>query len=75
MYQQPQDINPICRMGGKRNLQCPYYLFCLDIAAANLWPDFTCDLCFYRKVKEIHRIEELDLCSQGWEDIWGGGSL
>lgn len=71
MIDLPEDSNPSSRPGG-RNLQCPYYIFCLDIAAANMWPDFTCDFCYYRKVKEDTRIEELDLCAPGWEDIWGG---
>lgn len=72
MLQLSPDANPVCRAGGERNLHCPYYVFCLDIAAANLWSDFTCELCLYRKVKEATRIEELDLCAPGWEDIWGG---
>lgn len=67
----PDDANPVSKPGD-RNLQCPYYVLCLDIAAANMWPDFTCDLCFYRKTKEATRIEEMDLCAPGWEDIWGG---
>jgi hypothetical protein len=67
----PQDANPASRPGA-RNLQCPYYVFCLDIAAANLWADFTCEFCFYRKCKQATNIEELDLCAPGWEDIWGG---
>ncbi len=71
MIDLPEDSNPSSRPGA-RNLQCPYYIFCLDIAAANMWPDFTCDYCFYRKIKEDTRIEELDLCAPGWEDIWGG---
>ena len=71
MLNLPDDANPVSKQGD-RNLQCPYYVLCLDIAAANMWPDFTCDLCFYRKTKEATRIEEMDLCAPGWEDIWGG---
>lgn len=73
MLNLPDDANPVSKQGD-RNLQCPYYVLCLDIAAASMWPDFTCDLCFYRKTKEATRIEEMDLCAPGWEDIWGGGS-
>ncbi|MCB2189545.1 MAG: hypothetical protein KQJ78_24265 [Deltaproteobacteria bacterium] len=68
---QPEDANPR-NLPGERNLQCPYYVYCLDIAAANMWPQFTCELCFYRKTKKDTKIEELDLCAPGWEDIWGG---
>ena len=68
----PKDANPVYSTG-PRNLDCPYYVFCLDIAAANLWGDFTCNLCIYRKTKSATRIEEMDLCAPGWEDIWGGG--
>jgi len=67
----PDDANPTNRPG-QRNLDCPYYVFCLDIAAANMWADFTCALCIYRKTKRPTRIDELDLCAPGWEDIWGG---
>jgi len=67
----PDDANPK-NLAGERNLRCQYYVFCLDIAAANLWPEFTCDFCFYRKNKADPKIDEMDLCAPGWEDIWGG---
>ncbi len=69
---QPPDANP-SNKAGKRNLDCPYYVFCLDIAAANLWAGFSCHLCIYRKTKSPTEIDEMDLCAPGWEDIWGGG--
>ncbi len=67
------DANPTNRPG-ERNLDCPYYVFCLDVAAANMWVDFTCALCIHRRTKRPTRVEELDLCAPGWEDIWGGGT-
>ena len=67
----PDDANPRNHLGD-RNFECPHYVFCLDIAAANMWPNFTCDFCIYKKTKEDKKIEELDLCAPGWEDIWGG---
>ncbi len=70
---QPCDANP-SNLPGERNFVCPYYPFCLDVAAANMWPNFTCEFCFYKKAKSDSRIEEMDLCAPGWEDIWGGGS-
>jgi hypothetical protein len=73
VYYLPEDANP-SNLDGERNLQCPYYLFCLDIAAANMWPSFSCDYCYYRKTKEDSRIDEMDLCAPGWEDIWGGST-
>ncbi|CAO0824790.1 conserved hypothetical protein [Desulfarculales bacterium] len=73
MLNLPDDANLVSKQGD-RNQQCPYYILCLDIAAANMWPNFTCDRCFYRKTKEPSCIEEMDLCAPGWEDIWGGGS-
>lgn len=71
MFNLPEDANPTSQQG-ERNLDCPYYVFCLDVAAANLWPDFTCTVCIYRKTKQATRIDEIDLCAPGWEDIWGG---
>ena len=69
----PDDANPTFS-AGRRNLECPYYVFCLDIAAANMWNDFSCRLCAHRNTKASTPIDELDLCAPGWEDIWGGGS-
>ena len=71
MFTLPDDANPTSHPG-ERNLDCPYYVFCLDVAAANLWPDFSCSVCIYRKTKQATRIDEIDLCAPGWEDIWGG---
>jgi len=67
----PDDANPRNHQGA-RNFECPHYVFCLDIAAANMWPNFTCDFCIYKKTKSDKKIEDLDLCAPGWEDIWGG---
>jgi hypothetical protein len=67
----PDDANPRNHQG-ERNFECPHYVFCLDIAAANMWPNFTCHFCMYKKTKGDKKIEDLDLCAPGWEDIWGG---
>jgi len=37
-----------------------------------MWPNFTCHFCIYKKTKGDKKIEDLDLCAPGWEDIWGG---
>ena len=73
MFDLPDDANPASKPGA-RNFSCPYYVLCLDIAAANMWPDFTCQFCIYRKTEADSKIDELDLCAPGWEDIWGGGT-
>ena len=68
----PRDANPR-NLPGERNLDCPYYVYCLDVAAANMWPNFSCELCFYRRTKKKLSPEELDVSAPGWEDIWGVG--
>ncbi len=57
---------------GGRNLDCPHYSFCLDRAAYAQWPDFTCEYCTHRNTRQPIRLDDLDLETIGWEDIWCG---
>lgn len=64
--------NPVNKAGG-RNLFCPHYPFCLDIAVANWWPRFTCDLCPHKKLDSRPDIEEFSYETVGWDEIWSEG--
>ena len=47
------DLNPL-NEDGQRNLFCPYYRQCLDVAAKNQWPFWSCEGCTHR-----YEMEEL----------------
>ncbi|MFH1033547.1 MAG: hypothetical protein V1806_03490 [Pseudomonadota bacterium] len=66
---QPDDANPQ-RLLGYRNLECPYYLRCLDQAVRRSWPTFSCQHCAHQNLKQPLRAEDLDQETPGWEDIW-----
>ena len=54
MFDLPDDANPASKPGA-RNFSCPYYVLCLDIAAANMWPDFTCQFVFTARRRPIQK--------------------
>jgi hypothetical protein len=62
---------------GNRNLECPQYAACLDVAVRHAWHTFSCGQCECRHQRVKVRIEEMDMGAPGWEDIWaqGGGIL
>jgi|GEM_PF-1099304 len=64
--------NPVNRPG-ERNLYCPHYPFCLDVAAANWWPRFTCKECVHKHLDCRPDIEEFAYETIGWDDIWSEG--
>jgi hypothetical protein len=64
--------NPVNKPGD-RNLYCPHYIFCLDIAVANWWPRFTCRYCTHKGLDARPDIEEFAYETVGWDDIWSEG--
>ncbi|BEQ13864.1 hypothetical protein FAK_12440 [Desulfoferula mesophila] len=68
----PMGNNPI-NHSGRRNLDCPHYVACLDRVASAQWPHFTCEFCAHRKNRRPIRLDNPTRESLGWEDIWGGG--
>jgi hypothetical protein len=55
---------------GDRNLDCPHYARCLDVAVRQAWHTFSCGQCSCRNQGQKMRAEELDLDAPGWEEIW-----
>jgi hypothetical protein len=70
----PEDMtpNPVDKPGG-RNLFCPHYIFCLDVAVANWWQRFTCEDCIHKDLDARPDIEEFAYETVGWDDIWSEG--
>jgi len=52
--------NPVRRMGD-RNVLCPVYNSCLDLAADKKWRTFCCDKCVYQSQYLIPAPHELDI--------------
>ena len=74
--------NPVHRrstpeeQGSRRNLWCPLYFECLDVATVNWWRDFSCTRCDNRHLTDKPRADEISSSDVvGWEDIWRGGHL
>jgi hypothetical protein len=56
---------------GRRNLDCPNYLLCLELAVERWWEHFHCQACGLRRLKDPQRVEDQDIPSApGWEDVW-----
>jgi hypothetical protein len=74
--------NPIHRrsasedQGTRRNLWCPLYFECLDVATVNWWRDFSCEKCANRRITDKPRADEISNSDVvGWEDIWRSGHI
>ena len=61
--------NPSRRFG-RRNLDCPHYERCLDVAVRHAWHTFSCGQCPSRDQQVRLRVEELEGDAPGWEEIW-----
>lgn len=62
--------------GTRRNLWCPLYFECLDVATVNWWRDFSCEKCANRRVMDKPRADEISNSDVvGWEDIWRSGHI
>ena len=55
---------------GRRNLECPHYAHCLDVAVKQAWHTFSCGQCLSRHQQVKLRVEEMDVDAPGWEEIW-----
>lgn len=73
--------NPVpCRIeeederGSLRNLWCPLYDDCLDLAVNRSYPDFSCRSCPYKCLADQPQAHEMEAGEPvGWEEIWKAG--
>jgi hypothetical protein len=71
----PQPPGPLrpspSNLPGRRNLDCPNYLLCLEFAVERWWEHFNCQACGLQRLKDRQRVEELDMPdAPGWEQVW-----
>ncbi|MCA1988482.1 MAG: hypothetical protein LDL07_04935 [Desulfarculus sp.] len=64
-----KSCNP-SRHFGRRNLYCPHYASCLDVAVSHAWHTFSCGQCQSRNLGQKPRVDDMEMDAQGWEEIW-----